>query len=100
MHSTDIGIVRSLIPDAGFQGLTEHQLEALATGAGLEITLAAEGVFLAEEVLAKDEPERSAGCCGFRLAVKVLGQPALQVGGATNIEVTVMHGEQDIDAVL
>ena len=56
------------------------------------------GIGFGKEILAKDQAKWTTGRGGGRLAVEMLGQPSLQVGGVAHVQVTVAHGEEDINA--
>ena len=88
------------IPDARLESFPEDQLQPPASGSRLQVPLAALGVLFREKVLAENQAERTARSGGLRFAMEVLGQAALEIGGEADVESVVMHGQQDIDAVL
>ena len=88
------------IPDMGLKGFTKNQFKALPSRCCLQVHFTAFGIFLGEEILTEDQTEWETGSGGLGLAVEMLGEAALEVGGVAHVQVAVVHGEKDVDAVL
>lgn len=80
------------------QCVPKHQSQCPLAFRSLQICFTAQGIGFGKVVLAMNQIQRTAVGSGRHLSGKMVGQPALQVGGKADIEIIVLLTQEDIDA--